>query len=171
MSWRRRILGSRLKTPNMEHQRQHIILPFLQPPTWWEFLLTSAGKNLVFAFHNWTRVVGFTVRKVAPDSFSVHVSQVSYLHLVKDTLRWTVRSIVVHSLCCSEAIPSFVDQKTQYRDISGRVFEKSHLIFTETRNITGKIFRERFCHGISAYIPWPKIFRGHNGIFFRWWSW
>ena len=43
-----------------------------------------------------------------------------------------------------------VAQKTEYRDISGQFFFKSHLIVTKTRNIMEKIFRDRFCHGISA---------------------
>ena len=46
-----------------------------------------------------------------------------------------------------------VAQKTEYRDISGQFFLKSHLIVTKTRNIMEKIFRDRFCHGISADIP------------------
>ena len=51
-----------------------------------------------------------------------------------------------------------VAQKKEYRDVSGQFFLKSHLIVTKTRNIMGKIFRDRFCHGISADISWPKIF-------------
>ena len=45
-----------------------------------------------------------------------------------------------------------VAKKTEYRDISGQFFLKSHLIVTKTRNIMEKIFRGRFCHGISADI-------------------
>ena len=45
-----------------------------------------------------------------------------------------------------------VAQKTEYRDISGQFFLKSHLIVTKIRNII-ILIRDRFCHGISADIP------------------
>ena len=158
MSWRRRILGSRLKTPNMEHQRQHIILPFLQPPRWWEFLLTSAGKNLVFAFHNCTRVVGFTFRKVAPDSFTVHVSQVSYLHLVKDFemnstfnsstfsvlqwghsfIRWPKNAISRYFGSSFWKIPPYLHRNTEYngKNIPRTILSRNICIYSVTQNIS-----------------------------------
>ena len=71
-----------------------------------------------------------------------------------------VRTVIVRLLNINRQSPSLIFQvipyrcqKTEHRDILGQVF-----IVAKTRDVVEKIFRDRFCHGISVDILWPKIF-------------